>query len=682
MKKNILLIVLVLLAAAQSFAQHFDWVRGYAPGDNVAIVGSVTDSVGNLYILGSINFNTCWENGSRLLPIVPHDYAQDNGDAMIAKISPEGNLVWRKVTHGNYISSTPHDIKPLGDTAFACLITMPLATRTDYLYYLDSLVNSTWRNGMNWDSTPFPDYPMSALDSYDYAVLALIVFDFDGNVLEQHFLQMSFLDYNGDDIRYTHPAITNPLIRNEQFQHPSFAVDGDGNIYLSHTTIYQVPAGPMHPEEFYTVEDGTISAVKFWCDRRVVGVVPTDSNLSKSPQILKFAPHFDTLLNSRYVHQNKYLASFDSHHLWCDNSNRVYYLYNPDNVFQNTTIVIDSTRNMSLSFSDAVRQSGFLVIFNHNLVPENLLYMEDSVIQPDIHYTCVALHDLAFDYDSNLVFLSASTGRSLGYDTSSFYSILTFMGHPLHNVKNSAFFVSFRIFDDSISFHSYGTTPSIVSSDGMTNVYDPHGNLACANNRVFLQSWINGGLRLPDRNLEWGLYQGNLGLTWFDYQGNVLGGTDYGTILQGSRNTVGPISLRDSTLYLINRLISGATFGDIQVPSRGTYFACIAKYTDPAFMQPYRPVDTTMVVEVVQEEMTVVRYPNPTTGRLTIDMNGRPLREAWVAAIDGVAEPLPVTHLGDSRYAADLTGRPDGTYILVLVADDHRTYRSTVILQH
>jgi hypothetical protein len=141
--------------------------------------------------------------------------------------------------------------------------------------------------------------------------------------------------------------------------------------------------------------------------------------------------------------------------------------------------------------------------------------------------------------------------------------------------------------------------------------------------------------------------------------------------------------LKDSVLYLMNLLSSGATFGDIQVPSRGSFFACIAKYTDPAFMSTYeRPEDTTMVVEVVQEEMTVVRYPNPTTGRLTIDMNGRPLREAWVAAIDGVAEPLPVTHLGDSRYAADLTGRPDGTYILVLVADDHRAYRSTIILQH
>ena len=167
----------------------------------------------------------------------------------------------------------------------------------------------------------------------------------------------------------------------------------------------------------------------------------------------------------------------------------------------------------------------------------------------------------------------------------------------------------------------------------------------------------------------------------FDYQGNRVCGIDYRAYSLG--NKPGLILLHDSTLYLINRLSSGATFGEIQVPSRGDYFACIAKLTDPAFMSTYeRPRDTTICVEVRQEELTAVHYPNPTTGRLTIEMNGRPLREAYVAAMDGVAEPLPVTTLGGSRYAADLTGRPDGSYILVLVADDHRAYHCTVILQH
>ena len=166
----------------------------------------------------------------------------------------------------------------------------------------------------------------------------------------------------------------------------------------------------------------------------------------------------------------------------------------------------------------------------------------------------------------------------------------------------------------------------------------------------------------------------------FDYQGNIIRGVSFSAY--SPSNKVGPISLKDSNLYLINRLASEATFGDIQVPSRGTYFACIAKYVDPAFMSTYeRPRDTTVCVTVTEQEMTVVRYPNPTTGRLTIDMQGRTLREAYVAAVDGIAEPLHVTPLGGDRYAADLTGRPAGTYVLVLVTDNQHVYHCHVILQ-
>ena len=201
MKNNILFIVFTLLMGIMpAYAQRFEWAKGFASGENVAVIGSVVDSVGNLYILGSINFNTCWENGSRLLPITPYGYARDNGDVLIAKISPEGNLVWHKVIHGEASNSIPHDIKLIGDTALACLVTMPLASESGYLYYLDTLVKKGG-DGI------YPDYPMSGLyiATGSSTVTALITFDFDGNVLEQHFLWMSYLDYNGDDIVMTYP---------------------------------------------------------------------------------------------------------------------------------------------------------------------------------------------------------------------------------------------------------------------------------------------------------------------------------------------------------------------------------------------------------------------------------------------------------------------------------------------
>jgi hypothetical protein len=674
MKKSILLIILVLLASAQSFAQHFDWVRGYAPGDNVAIVGSVTDSVGNLYILGIINFNTCWENGSRLLPIAPYGNARDLGDALIAKISPDGDLLWHKVIHGETANGDPHDIKLVGDTAFACLVTVPLASEMGYLYYLDTLIR---KGGYGI----YPDYPMSGLyiATGGLTVTALITFDFDGNVLEQHFLWMSYLDYNGDDIVRTYTQYPQPWYQARTFDCPSFAIDNEGNIYLSRQTYDMISAGQGNN---YYVENGTISAIKIWCDRRVVGVVPADSNLFLSPQILKFSPHFDTLLNARFLYQNR-VADVD-----CWETKLIYHaphIYARFRLVPNNTsnlIVFDSTNRIQTRMGPRDMERDVIIKYDSSLAAVNSIILEDTITNPYTFSGMILnlLNDIVFDSDSNLAIVSFTANKSGYSDTS-------------RNADNSYFLINGNVVD----FHRNAGiiimdeetlelkhTGQFSTSNHSTYYVSPgisSGNLRCSNNRVFTQTEFFGEVHFPNQVFQAPPMSthGGVCLGVFDYQGNIIGGMSYHAF---STSYTGGIDMKDSILYLMNRLSSDATFGDIYVPSRGSFFACIAKYTDPAFMQPYRPEDTTMVVEVVQEEVTVVRYPNPTTGRLTIDMNGRPLREAWVAAIDGVAEPLPVTHLGDSRYAADLTGRPDGTYILILVADDHRAYRSTIILQH
>ncbi len=675
MKKSILLIILMLLAAAQSFAQHFDWVRGYAPGDNVAIVGSVTDSVGNLYILGTINFNTCWENGSRLLPIAPYGNARDLGDALIAKISPDGDLLWHKVIHGETANGVPHDIKLVGDTAFACLVTVPLASEMGYLYYLDTLIR---KGGYGI----YPDYPMSGLyiATGGSTVTALITFDFDGNVLEQHFLWMSYLDYNGDDIVRTYTHYPQPWYQARTFDCPSFAIDNEGDIYLSRQTYDMISAGQGNN---YYVENGTISAIKIWCDRRVVGVVPTDSNLFLSPQILKFSPHFDTLLNARYLYQTR-ITNID-----CRETKLIYHaphiyarFWLSQSTYKKNLIVFDSTNAITTRMDGRQHmQKSVIIKYDSSLAAVNSIILEDTITNP-YTFTGVVfsyLNDVVFDNDSNLAIISCYPQKSVYGDT-------------MCNADNSYFLINGNVVDfhrnagiiimdeETLELKHTGQLSTSNYSQNLPK-YGTGGNLCCSNNRVFMQSEYCGQARFPNQVIQAPPQNYGICLSVFNYQADLIEGVDYHAYSQ--RNYPSSICLKDSVLYLMNLLSSGATFGDIQVPSRGSFFACIAKYTDPAFMSTYeRPEDTTMVVEVVQEEMTVVRYPNPTTGRLTIDMNGRPLREVWVAAIDGVAEPLPVTHLGDSRYAADLTGRPDGAYILVLVADDHRAYRSTIILQH
>lgn len=671
MSNKILLgIVLLLSASGIGRAQHFEWVRGFAPGENVAIVGSVVDSVGNLYILGSINFNTRWEDSIRLLPVTPRGYAQDGGDVLIAKISPDGDLVWHKVIHGNSYSGYPHDIKPLGDTAFACLVTMPLSDRTNYLYYLDTMIyESTW----GWDHNspftdlPFPDYPISSERIMAGHCLALITLDFDGHLLEHHFLQMSYMDNNGDDIERYLPAPYNEtwLYAALAFHYPSFAIDSEGNIYLSHSTHHMVSMGPYHPDEFYTVEDGTLGGVKLWCDRRIVGVITTtDSNLAFSPQILKFSPHFDTLLRSRYVFQKGPDSEdrFYSNYLNTDDRGNLYlvgYIENGNRQIEQRRLVIDTIRNDYLKINDFSTWKGFLIKYDTMINVLSVISLEDSILMHNGAFSNNEFYDIAFDYDSNLLFLSAATGRTLYGDTTNFRTLLFCQGVPLLKLKNDVFFLSFKMENDTLGLYSYGRVDANISSDYMQSPLHEHGNLSAQNGRVFLQSVNSGGVRFPNQVFEfqqW--YDESPGLTIFDYKGLGIAGQHYNAF--GVSNNVGPLSIVDSILYLTSRLASDATFGDIYVPSRGEFFACIAKYVDPAFMEPYYTKPTEGIVSA--EASPIAVYPNPASGRVHAVLPAEePLADAFAYTLTGLRHRVPV-----EGNVLDLTGLPSGILILQL----------------
>ena len=674
MKNSFLTIVVILvLTAGNAVAQHFEWVRGYAPGNQASIVGSVTDSLGNLYILGSINFNTCWENEVPFLSIVNQSKQADHG-VIVAKISPEGNMLWHKIVYGNGGINTPHDIKLVGDSSFACLITMPLATNYHYLFYLDTLVLPS---GLNNDN-PWPNYPMCNKHMNYSTCLALVTFDFSGNAIEQHFLQKTFLDSEFNDI-VSHNSLQNdtlPCYVNMEITHPSFAFDNEGNIFISRWAFdYAIPD--------YSVENGSIRAIKFWCDQREVGCVSADSSRSTTPQLLKFAPHFDTLLDSKYVFQTAASGiNCARTHLEIDKDNNIYAIIQNDPILNHTaTVGLDTVNGIFFKVNDKWHAEKYFTIrYTPQLVPESVIMIEDTITDTLSFQAKIfsIIEAITFDYDSNYVIMACSPRKNIiGYpDINTDNSYFKINGTPTNLHGNTCIVVFDR---NNMKLKNYG---QLVTTSGCSFLLGrASGNIACSKNRIFVQSLYRDSIVFPDQSYTTSHNPSpGICLGVFDYNCNLIEGIDYQSC--SSTNQPGPINIYDSSLYLINRLSSDAAFGSILTPSRGSYFACIAKYNDPAFSRTYvRPRDTTVCVTVEEEELTVVRYPNPTTGRLTIDMKDRPLREAWVAAMDGIAEPLPVTPLGGGRYAADLSARPDGTYILVLVADDHRAYRATVILQ-
>ena len=648
--KIILALIAVLNLTATTMAQttptcRFDWAKGYSStGEGGFIKGTVTDSVGNLYILGAFSGFPSW--GDTTLMPISHDLMPIG--TVIAKISPDGEMLWRKALHtGNYAYNIPYDIKPLGDTAFACMVNVELSTPYNYYcYYLDTMLHG-------WS-----DYPIANEDQSPLGALftAYIVFDFSGNLLEQHFLQLSYIDTTGSDIfKY-------------YLLNPSFDLDAEGNIYISRQA-------EDHIDDETSVEAGTLMGVRLWVDHRCVGTVYENMGYHPrwSPQLLKFAPHFDTLLAARYLfdRNDNYACEINSTYTKVDRDSKVYCLSTINNGglvrAPIETIVVDSIQGLEFSYTAAVSEKGVMVRFDSDLTPDWLVTLDDSIINPNLNAPSLSFfHDVAFDHDSNLIFLSLTSIRGFFCDTLNFYSIPMVDGTPIP-MRNSSAVLVFEQTGSRPVLRSYGIIPAASQSD--ISGYSI-GNLVCKGNRIFLQSRYYGDLRIPGNEfLGNSIYQVGHGLTVFDYAGHVVGGMPYRTVSPNSKP--GPIALRDSILYLGMLLADDhANFGDITLYGDAN-FSAVARYVDTAFMTTYvyvePPIDTGNVsILVAEEDNGLVAYPNPFHQRVNIKCN-ETITAAYVTDMMGRREQVRLTAEGTGRYTLDLTASPQAIYLLTVV---------------
>ena len=658
MKKSTLFLALLALTAFTVRAQHFDWAEGYSStGEGGFIKGTVTDSVGNLYILGAFSGFPSW--GDTTLMPISHDLMPIG--TVIAKISPDGEMLWRKALHtGNYAYNIPYDIKPLGDTAFACMVNVELSTPYNYYcYYLDTMLHG-------WS-----DYPIANEDQSPLGALftAYLVFDFSGNLLEQHFLQVSYIDSTGSDIfKY-------------YLLNPSFDLDAEGNIYISRQAEDRV-------DDETSVEAGTLMGVRLWVDHRCVGTVYENTGYHPrwSPQLLKFAPHFDTLLAARYLfdRNDNDTCEITSTYTKVDRDSKVYCLstiyiegLGRDSI---ETIVVDSIQGLEFSYPPAVTEKGVMVRFNSDLTPDWLVTLDDSIINPNLNAPSRSFfHDVAFDYDSNLIFLSLTSIRGFFCDTLNFYSIPMVDGTPIP-MRNSSAVLIFEQTGSRPVLSSYGIVPAASQSD--ISGYSI-GNLVCKGNRIFLQSRYYGDLRIPGNEfLGNSIYSVGHGLTVFDYAGHVVGGMPYRTISPNSKP--GSIALRDSILYLGMLLADdNATFGDITLHGDAT-FSAIARYVDTAFMTTYvyvePPVDTTVIdtsnvgipeLSILNSQFSI--YPNPFRQRVTIQVESGELiiesgvATAWLTDMSGRREQVRLVPDGPGRYSLDLVDYHQAIYFLTII---------------
>lgn len=650
--KRLFIFALFVFSIFVATAQRFEWAKGYTVEGYMyrSIVGGVTDSLGNLYILGNCDATSVWERTEDIIPSIHKSTKNLYNDILIAKISPEGEMVWKKVIFGK-TSYFPYGIKKLGDTAFACLTNFRGMNTLDYCYFLDTLV---------FHQNNYPIDPKYFVSSY----LAYMVFDFDGNLKEQHFLTITYTDADGNDIvkRYPNHVDTTPwLMGIEGFMYPSFDVDGEGNIYISRMAQDRCDGGghALTPED-------TIRGLKFWVDRRMVGEYRIEGFPKQwYPQLIKFAPHFDTLLTCRYVVQSDdsmYIYdAVDNYRVMVD-SIGVYYLHSMRQHRYNSTLLIDSLSQISFSITERNQVVPFLVKYDTELNAKWVIAFEDSVLD-STRDTRTTFHDFSFDTDSNLLFLYAVTGRGSYRDTVNLFSILTYNGEPL-NLKSNVFFCAFENGDvNPPTLHSYGKVPETYLS--ANNVKG-----TCRNNRVFLQSQYGGGITFPSQTITHGTYEDGYALTVFDYSGKVIDGIDYGIVASNVSHYAGPTVLHDSVLYLCTLLKTSAQFGDISFPVYGETNV-IAKYVDTAFMHLYvRPTLGISTVSAVTPRV----YPVPATDRLHFDCPAGGVPTA-VAAISLSGWRMPLTATASS---ADVSCLAPGVYLLEITTAKDKYYTKFV----
>ena len=643
--KKILSILLFLLLALGSGAQRFEWAKGYLTGEHCEIVGSVVDSVGNLYFLGDFSGDARWDAES-FLPTMPVGGHSSIGiSTVIAKISPSGEMIWRKPIYNMDSNTLQWKIILVGDTAIACMVDIPTPPVRHIRYYLDTLVTGD----------DVFSYPAEVGRLSPAAVTAYIVLDLDGNVKEQHFLYLTFVDNQGNDVGHTvyTPAGEVVLYAINTLYDPSFDIDGDGNIYVVRRAQDQTY---IMDSVKYSVANGNVSAVKCWDNGRLVGVIPSAVNIgSWYPQLMKFSPHFDTLLAYHYLIQDSYGLDFGmSSYVKVDAYGNPYVFGILDNLYaSNASLSIDDSAKIYLPVTSAEQGKGYLIKLDSNLTPLYGVYIEDSVINPEVNNSGDDFYNIDFDYDSNLLFINAALGRSLFGDTTNYYAIPMYRGHIFPNLKKGSYVLALRLEDGAL--HSCGIVNSKYGSSSFS--YGGMG-IACGNNRVFIQSKYIGGIYLPMEFIEFEGFGRSLCYVVFDYQGHVIGGNEYKAYSQD--NYPGPISLRDSVLYLSNHLVTGATFGDIHLPTPSGVFLCVAKYVDPAFMTPYvAPPVAAPQAEAASHTLTL--YPNPVRDRLHIDGLKEPVTAATALNLYGQRIPIPIH--GNTLLTTHL---PAGVYFLEL----------------
>jgi hypothetical protein len=674
MKKLISLIAITIVSFnlySQQWAKSYTGSEGSSTSFFNTVYNTVCDSQGNTYFVGTFGEGATFDG----IPLLDAPLYNNPQSLVIAKLDPNGNMLWRKAikNESNYHVWPANNLRIVGDTSIVFLASkmkLPLNNNSYLLYYLDTLVRVP--QGENY----FPDYPFSALDGR--AGSMLIILDLDGNLINNHFLKLSYLDTNNQEI-------SREYLINRQ---GTFDIDKDGYIYI-YTDVITNYSG------FY------IDSLKIIADAgRELGPfnIPLDANAT----LFKFSPNCQDLVWVRSVAVDTVTYGGDSlmitplaRGIDIDSSGNIYItgylqvyrdIYSEgfgDSTRYTDVIVNPNNPNHKIRIAPKDSHTGFIVKYNSNgdVMWTNQMYGKDCEVMTqapfcDISNVVVSEENNAVYFLGYGAFLDSVYGGSLYFED----SIPLRKYHD--STTNQLFFA--KLDKETGRYISHGIAPSAYSTGCNYNVYITNPSFSVKNNQVFAQTTFTGHLKGNDTN-----YYGN-GLAFIRWKDNgyIIDTKNFPTnpnwVRAGAKNTV---VNNNGDMILTGMFNNSIDFGDIQLTSGSNSTAYIAKFNDPSFIIPFEggdtlndqePRDTTNLDYVIGlTDNQIIISPNPTKDFVNIISTNEKINSYTLYNMGGQII-IKREKIKTKSEKINLSNLPKGVYVIKVITDKNSYTRKIV----
>lgn len=707
--KKILLIIIVLLISFPTFSQGtFQWAKSYSGSErdfqsiSNRIYYTEIDSQGNIYILGDFGFGA-YIDGEHIFDLA---FGGTQQAVIIAKLDINGALIWKRVIKNNISSSYSNYMKLVGDTSLFIMANMHLATNNSSLWYLDTLINQSY---------PLPEYPFPFYDGGNIASYGnvFIEFDLNGNVKNQHFLQIKSLDSNAVEV-------DQPLFSNYTVTSP-FHIDNQGNMYM-YSNLQKLYPTVLND----TVTDFPISE-SFRLIIDGVRTIDFDMKYNENAKLFKFTPNFGELVWSKDIMEDSVgigedctivdnwgIRPYEKYPIFitgmeADSEGDLYvcgYIEHdrnmnacPDTLHSRTIFVDTTNREHRIEIDAGAQAIGFIIKYDTagnvqwvNQMRGYTQFAGHSQGRPEGFLT--KYQNLAIKEEDNSVFVLAEMYAGGTSDSNTY---LMFNDTLIYRTKGGN--VAFLKYNkNNGQYISHGLTNHIIDSlypwvygAGVTRLFSGFGTdqFIVNNNQVLaLIIYVRNivGFDTVIYPLNRGFSGAGVTLMRWREDGGLIELIDFPTqSINGSKMLPGGVKMgNNGDIVLYGCVENEISFGPFAVGqgSAGDSRAFIAKYSDPSFNQPYEGevyfYDSLSIGEVLfSKENNITLYPNPTKDFVNIESKAE-IINSYILYNMGGQIIIKSEKIKTKSEKLNLSSLPKGVYVIKVITDKNSYTRKVI----